>query len=222
MTEQTRKFGFEILLLSLLVMMVAPGLIPRDQSSILLSIMAMVIIFSSLYLAANNKQTIAIGAVIALLILFTKWSSGLIPDQAGIISNSLLNIIFLTYVCVTIFRLIVNARTFSGQLISAALCMYLLLGLIWSYVYVLLVALDPEAIKLALVIDWNENARDIFAEMYYFSFVTLTTLGYGDVLPITRIARSLATMEAIIGQLYLAVVIASLVGIRISQRNQGD
>ena len=85
----------------------------------------------------------------------------------------------------------------------------------------LIAVLDPEAIKLALIIDWDDNARDVFSEMYYFSFVTLTTLGYGDVLPISRVARSFATLEAVIGQLYLAVVIASLVGIQINQRARG-
>ncbi len=215
---QTRKFGFEILLVSLLVMIVVPGLVPSQHSSLLLSVMSLGIILSSLYLAAKDKATIVIGTVMALLILITNWPGSPIPEFERIIFNSTLNSIFLAYVCVHIFKFITSATSPSSQLIYAALCMYLLMGMVWSFIYVLLVAIDPNAIKLALVIDWGDNSRDVFAEMYYFSFVTLTTLGYGDVLPISRIARSLATLEAVIGQLYLAVVIASLVGIQINRR----
>ena len=94
------------------------------------------------------------------------------------------------------------------------------MGLLWSFIYTLLFAVDPESIRLASVVSGEEGGRDVFSEMYYFSFVTLTTLGYGDILPVSRLARSLATMEAILGQLYLAVVIASLVGIQISSNSK--
>ena len=218
MLENTRKLGFEVLLFSLLVMMVVPGLIPSQHSSFILSILSLGIILSSLYLAATERVTIMVGVIMAVLILLTNWPSSLLSDVSRIVINSLLNIFFLTYVCVHIFKFIISARTASSQLIYSALCMYMLMGLVWSFIYVLIVALDPEAIKLALVIDWDDNARDVFSEMYYFSFVTLTTLGYGDILPVSRIARSFATLEAVVGQLYLAVVIASLVGIQISQR----
>jgi hypothetical protein len=97
--------------------------------------------------------------------------------------------------------------------------MYLVMGLLWSFIYTLLFAVDPESIRLASVVHSEEGGRNVFSEMYYFSFVTLTTLGYGDILPVSRLARSLATMEAIVGQLYLAVVVASLVGIQISTRS---
>jgi len=222
MPQQTRKFGFEILLVSLLVMMLVPGLIPSQHGSFLLTAFSWGTILSSLYLAAKDKKTMAVGVVMALLILATNWPSSLIPDLTRVVINSSLSSIFLAYICVHIFGFVLSATSPSIQLIYAALCMYLLMGLVWSFIYVLVVALDPNAIKLALVIDWDDNARDVFSEMYYFSFVTLTTLGYGDVLPISRIARSLATLEAVVGQLYLAVVIASLVGIQISQRSKSN
>jgi hypothetical protein len=218
MLEKTPRFGFEILLASLLVMMVVPGLIPSPHSSLLLTLLSWSTILASLYLAARNRQTMVIGTIMALLILATNWPSLVISDLTRIVINSSLSAVFLTYVCAHVFGFILTARSPSGQLIYAALCMYLLMGLVWSFIYVLVVAIDPNAIKLALVLDWDDNARHVFSEMYYFSFVTLTTLGYGDILPISRIARSLATLEAVVGQLYLAVVIASLVGLQISER----
>ncbi len=163
-----------------------------------------------------------IGLVMVLLILLTNWPMGLMKEQQRVVANCTFQIMFLTFICVHIFSFILGARALSNQLIFAALCMYLLMGLLWSFAYTLLIALDPESIRLVSVINWEEDARDAFSEMYYFSFVTLTTLGYGDILPVSRLARSLATMEAILGQLYLAVVIASLVGIQISSRTHGS
>ena len=162
------------------------------------------------------------GVGMALLILLTNWPIGVMEEQHRIIANCILQIMFLAFICVHIFSFILGARALTSQLIFAALCMYLMMGLLWSFIYTLLVAIDPDSIKLASIIDWEEGVRDVFSEMYYFSFVTLTTLGYGDILPVSRLARSLATMEAILGQLYLAVIIASLVGIQISSRSHGS
>jgi hypothetical protein len=222
MPEQTRKYGFEILLLSLVVLMVVPGLIPEGRGSFLSSIFLMMILLSSLYLTKTNRRMVWIGAAMALLILLTNWPIGLMVEQQRVIANSALQIMFLGFVCTHIFSFILGARALTNQLIFAALCMYLLMGLVWSFIYTLLVAIDPESIRLASVVHEEEGVRDVFSEMYYFSFVTLTTLGYGDILPVSQLARSLATMEAILGQLYLAVVIASLVGIQISSRSHGS
>lgn len=222
MPEQTRKFGFEILLLSLIVLMVVPGLIPEGHSSFLSSIFLMMILLSSLYLTKAHQRIMWVGAALTLLILLTNWPIGLMAEQQRVIVNSVLQIMFLGYICIHIFSFILGARALTNQLIFAALCMYLLMGLLWSFIYTLLFAIDPESIRLASAIDWEESPGDVFSEMYYFSFVTLTTLGYGDILPVSQLARSLATMEAILGQLYLAVVIASLVGIQISSRSHGS
>ena len=62
------------------------------------------------------------------------------------------------------------------------------------------------------------NVTELLNQLTYFSFVTLTTLGYGDILPLTPIATSLAYLEAVIGQLYIAILIAGLVGTHLSQR----
>ncbi len=220
MPEQTRKFGFELLLLSLIVLMVVPGLIPTGHSTFLSSIFLMTILLSCVYLAKTNQRMVWVGVVMVLLILLTNWPLGLMQEKYRVTANCVLQIIFLAFICMHIFSFIFEARALTSQLIFAALCMYLVMGLLWSFVYTLLITIDPESIRLASAIDWEEGPGDVFSEMYYFSFVTLTTLGYGDILPVSRLARSLATMEAILGQLYLAVVIASLVGIQISSRSK--
>ena len=103
----------------------------------------------------------------------------------------------------------------SGNRIVGAICVYLMLGVIWALMYSLLEALVPGSFA-----GLTENATDSGwdPDWVYFSFVTLTTLGYGDILPLSFSARSLAYFEAIVGQFYLAVLVAGLVGAYLSER----
>src|SRR5262249_33134812 len=89
--------------------------------------------------------------------------------------------------------------------VQGAVAAYLLLGLVWGYAYQLAAALHPGAFASALAIPQHDRG------LLYFSFVTLTTLGYGDVTPVHPVARSLAVMEALTGQLYPAILLARLV-----------
>lgn len=89
--------------------------------------------------------------------------------------------------------------------IHGGVAAYLLLGVLWAHAYALVGALRPDAFAGPV------NAADGARAWLYFSFVTLTTTGYGDVLPVHPAARSLATLEAVTGSLYLAILIARLV-----------
>jgi nicotinamide riboside transporter PnuC len=96
---------------------------------------------------------------------------------------------------------------------------YLLLGLVWTLGYVLVFAFEPSAFP---AIDPTDDAAGIYASLQYFSFVTLTTLGYGDITPVGLVARQLAMAEAIVGQLFIAVAIAWLVGMYRGDRDRRD
>ena len=102
-----------------------------------------------------------------------------------------------------------NEITF--DLIMAAACAYILLGLIWAYAYYFLESFHPNSFKA------SEKLGDDLWDFYYYSFVTLTSVGYGDIVAITKSARALSILEAILGQLYLAIMISWLVGQHASQ-----
>ena len=105
-----------------------------------------------------------------------------------------------------------------GNRILGAIAVYLLIGLNWAVVYSAINEVNPAAFNGTAPGEWLES----FAELVYFSFVSLTTLGYGDISPDTPLTRFLVYLEAIFGQLYLAIMIAGLVGIRIAHRTSGD
>ncbi|OTE97435.1 hypothetical protein BCS42_05345 [Crenothrix sp. D3] len=86
-----------------------------------------------------------------------------------------------------------------------------LFGFVWAYIYYLLEIFQPNSFKAAKQLGHN------LGEFVYYSYVTLTTLGYGDVLAVSKQARGLTILEAIIGQLYLAIMVSRLVSLHISK-----
>lgn len=109
------------------------------------------------------------------------------------------------------FRSIMRQILFTGSIntnkIIGSMTLFLLLGLMWAIGYLILIHFLPGSFHGINKGPWHEN----FADAAYFSFVTLTTLGYGDILPITPIAKVFAYLEAIVGVFYMAIVVSSLV-----------
>ena len=101
------------------------------------------------------------------------------------------------------------------DLIMGAACAYILLGLLWAYAYYFVESFHPNSFRVA------EKPFDDLWNFYYYSFVTLTSVGYGDIVAITRAAQGLSMLEAIMGQLYLAIMISWLVGQHASQPGFG-
>ena len=106
---------------------------------------------------------------------------------------------------------------FSGKItinsMVGSICIYLLLGLIWVMLYLLLNEFIPHSFSGLAATTWQDN----FSDTIYFSFVTLTTLGYGDILPLNPLARFLVYCEVVVGVFYMAIVVSSLVGAGISK-----
>ncbi|MEM9167983.1 MAG: potassium channel family protein [Planctomycetota bacterium] len=119
-----------------------------------------------------------------------------------------------TLVLIKAVQRMLHTSVVTPALISAAVTVYLLAGVIWTIGFHALETLHPESFVV------SGRAAPINAgELSYFSFVTLTTLGYGDVSPATPIARSMATLEAVFGQVFLVVLLGRLVSLHIAQRH---
>lgn len=106
----------------------------------------------------------------------------------------------------------------SVDALVGAVCGYLLLGIIWSLLYCAVEAATPGSFHVAPTTGAAAQSAELNRlDLTYYSYVTLATVGYGDVTPITHVARTLAWTEAIVGQFYLAVLVAGLVGYRVAQ-----
>jgi len=105
-------------------------------------------------------------------------------------------------------RQIALSTEIDANRLFGAVCAYLMLGVLWALMYNALGSADPGAFSGAL----STNPEEWNVEWLYYSFVTLTTLGYGDILPVSATARALAYSEAVVGVFYMAMLVAALVG----------
>lgn len=123
----------------------------------------------------------------------------------------------LALVAVGMLRYVYRSRRLTLDGIFATIVVYVLIALMFARAYVLLVGIDP--VSFDLPVPAGERApHRLDTDLLYFSLVTLATVGYGDILPASDTARMLAMIEAIVGQFYIAVVVAVFVGMYASQR----
>ncbi len=113
-----------------------------------------------------------------------------------------------------ILRDILLSREITIDTIRGGICVYLLIGFVWALLYGVTASLDSNAFSQPII------AVESYGRAVYFSFTTLTTLGYGDIIPVSPLAKMLTNLEAIIGQLYPAILIAILVGGYISRKSK--
>lgn len=216
MLTSSSPLSFLGLLVSLILLLFMPGLF-SDYSGALISILFALVLIASLYLVATERKHLIIGLTLAVPALLTHWSLPLLSETTRLTINACFQILFLSYVCTQIFTYLFRARKIESNVIYAALCLYLMLGLIWTFAYLLIEINSPGAIALKNEFDLlTDNPRELIAEIMYFSFVTITTLGYGDITPVSPLAQSLVIIQAFVGQIYVAIVIARLVGLQIA------
>ncbi|WP_428249267.1 potassium channel family protein [Ferrovibrio sp.] len=139
------------------------------------------------------------------------------PEQSTTAALLLAGAAFLLLISVAILMDVFSRRRVNMHCIMGAVAVYLLLGLIWGLLYVTLELLSPGAFVYP---SEAERGHRTFSNLLYFSFVTLTTVGYGDFLPLHPVARSLATAEALVGQLFPAVLLARLVSMEVTASSE--
>jgi hypothetical protein len=123
---------------------------------------------------------------------------------------------------VCLLTLLVSRQVFAAgrvtvQRIAGAVAVYLLLGLAWAGVYELIAGVFPDAFHLP---ETPRNRAELATMLAYYSFVTLTTVGYGDLIPVHPVARSAAILEALAGQLFPAILLARLVAMELAARDR--
>ena len=208
-----------MLLSSFVLLLLIPAIFQGEFSSLLNRLLFTLLLIASLYLVAYRRNDLLIGVVLALPVVVTNWAPVWFTDERSqLIAYSFFQALFLSYIITKIAQHLFRAVRIDAEIIYAAICLYLLMGMTWALAYIGLVYFDPGAINLkvdAAIVD-RQSASAVMHELIYFSYVTQTTLGYGDLTPASGIARTLVMIQALAGQIYVAVIIARLVGLQIS------
>jgi len=140
------------------------------------------------------------------------------PDPHIAVPMLIFTILFLLFTLVSLLRAVVRAKRVTHDTIYGGLGVYLLMAITWAAAYWLLVTIQPGAIVMDAA--RHPNHKMDWFDCVFYSFVTLTSLGYGDIVPMTAQARSLSILEAVSGIMYVAVLIARLVGLHCAGQSQ--
>jgi len=139
--------------------------------------------------------------------------------EALVIMVGLVALVFVALVGFIAMRDVLYGGEVDQNRLMGAMCVYLLIGLAWAFAFTLLHIVSPTSFEGIAAPTTEAHAKAI--QFLYYSFVTLTTLGYGEITPASPVAQTLAYMEAVTGQFYLTILVAALVGMLLSRRQSG-
>jgi len=168
----------------------------------------------------RRRRTLVVAAILALPAFIGKWVNHLRPDWVPAEVFLVAGLLFVVFVVANLLGFILRAHRVNSEVLCAGVSVYLLLGLAWIFAYLLVARTVPGAFFLNNGTTTGHSLQG--ADAFYFSFVTLSTVGYGDIIPVSNVARMLAAMESMTGTLYVAVLIARLVALYSSEKLLSD
>lgn len=214
-----RRFLYLLLFLMILIFM-GPFISDHERGFTLYDGLSTGVLVLGAYSASGKKSSLLIALAIFVPAVALVWLDHFDPSTSYALPRSILSILFFTYIGGTILAHVLKAERVTFDKICAALCSYLLIGVIFAFLYSLLEFLDPGTFLAGGEVIHQGDHRAFrgagLGQAIYFSFTTLTTLGYGDIVGATPVAKNLSVLEALIGQIYLVVLVARLVGMEIA------
>ena len=167
-----------------------------------------VMLVTGILSVARHSRYVTIIGVFAIIAIIVNWVSDFEPTTTVMIAHSLAAFIFNLLFAIVILKKTFKSGDITFQRIQGSIVVFLVAGLMYAYVF--------HSIYLyAGPSSFNNVAGTGLKEFLYFSFTSLTTMGYGDITPVLPLARSIANSEALVGQLYPAILIARLVSLEI-------
>jgi hypothetical protein len=206
------RLGFQNLLFWLFAYLVVnPFFTSLPHSGYVIDLLLSLVLFFAIFAVSRERKILSISTSLLILTLLFFWLDifGVI-DFSQVVSYSIL-VIYLATLVYSFFIAIITSHKVTLRLISATLCLYLIIGLLWGTIYTLLETVVPGSFSGG-TLEHAHSPSQLLQSFTYFSFITLTTLGYGDITPQTMGAGGLCQAEAIVGQFYTTVLVAYLVG----------
>ncbi len=207
---------FLILLCLILGLIVLVPIVRRFVAMRIFIDMFLTAIFISMVSTVSSKKGhVIVGLLLAIVMVALLWLQYLYPAKWIAAICMITGILFTAVVITSVLEFMFKSVEVNREIIYAAILVYLLAALMWAFAYTLLELIDPASFS----IDAGRLEGYVLFFQYY-SFVTITTLGYGDIAPVTEVAKAFSVLEAVVGQLYLVVVVAWLVGMYVSSQSK--
>ena len=187
-----------------------PVLEQAAYGPVIIQVSYSIMLVSALYAVWHVRWIFRTGVVLFLAAILSHWWIVLTLDPIAVFVGVFLEILFFCFVAGSVLLHVFGHEQVTGDTIAGSICVFFLMGIIWMLAYQGIYFFDHEAFH-------NVSARSFTpaatADLIYYSFATLTTLGYGDIVPLSKAARMVAVTEAILGQIFLTVLVARLVGL---------
>lgn len=205
-----------LLILLLVIFITSPFVLPYYYGPLTLNIVAVAALLSASYAVSHRRLSLIIGVSLsALTIILTYWLAAA-PSHWLIISAHGSIVVLLGFFAVTILGSVLRSGTVTWDTIYGAICAYLLFGYGFAFLYSVIEEVQPGSFT-ALTSTPPHDLVSRVMQMRYFSFVTLASVGYGDIVPHMQMAQTTALLEAMLGQFYLVALIGRLVGLHIAR-----
>ena len=200
------------LLIALVLMFIGiPGVEGIKNGDLIEAVLLTLVLVSAVLAVRREPWTLAVAGALVVPAVACKWLNHYRPDLVPPALFLVPALLFVIFVIAHLLGFILRAPRVDSQVLCAGVCIYLLLGLLWAFGYELVAELVPDSFAFSVPAAASHSMKHFNA--FYFSFITLTTVGYGDITPVSNIARMLAIMEAISGTLFVGVLIARLVSL---------
>jgi hypothetical protein len=215
MDRNTELGRFAALLVTLAVMLlILSWAAETGHRGPFLSIASSVVLVGGVYAVSRRRIQIILGLAFAIAALVSGWAWELLQWRWLLVSDLALTGLFLFLIAAFVLDAVRRREQVDADTVLGGVCAYLLFVVAFMYVHGLVETLSPDSYRLA-----GSRLGDVaagsspFVQFFYFSMVTITTLGYGDMVPTAGVARLLCGLEAIFGQLFVAIFIARLVSL---------
>jgi hypothetical protein len=206
-----RRFStVQLLIVLALLFFFFPFVEEVKAGDLIVSILLSLVLLCAVLAVSDRKGVLLIALVLAIPAIAGRWINHFRPDLVPPAVFLITGLVLVAFVVVNLLRFVWRAPSVNVEVLCASISAYLMLGLMWTMAYWLVDQLTPGA--FAFNTNAGRQSMNGF-NAFYFSFVTLSTVGYGDITPVSKVARMLAAMEAMTGLLYVAVLIARLVAL---------
>ena len=214
-----RRFSAVQLLIALALFFIwAPFVEEIEGGDLIVSGLFSLVLVAGVLAVADRKRVLVIAIVLAIPAIAGRWMNHFRPDLVPPHVFLTAGLILIAFVVANLLRFVLRAPSVNAEVLCASISAYLMLGLMWTLVYWLVDQLTPGG---AFAFNTNAGTRSINGFTgFYFSFITLSTVGYGDITPVSRTARWLAATEAMTGLLYITVLLARLVSLYSTPKSQ--
>src|SRR5882724_6650492 len=213
-----RRFSTVQLLLALALFFISAPFVEEIQGGeLIVSGLFSLVLLAGVVAVANRKRVLVVAIVLAIPAIVGRWINHFRPDLIPPAVFLVAGLILIAFVVGNLLRFVLRAPSVNTEVLCGSISAYLMLGLMWTMAYWLVDQLTPEG---AFSFNTNAGGHSMNGfNAFYFSFVTLSTVGYGDITPVSKVARMLAAMEAMTGLLYMAILIARLVALYSSPKS---